>query len=244
VKSLRSIGRSLSWRVRRSRDYCKGVASKVAARITPAVKHEDFFPPIEAELGPFRHFFKGNVLNAGAGCRDIRHLVEGRLFNQDLSHGLHNANIDIYSPLHKIPMEEGFFDAIICNAVMEHVENPEDVMGEFRRVCKPGGVLYLGVPFMQPEHLSPTDSQRYTIDGLKSLVNRHGFDVIQAEGIHSVYTTLGWMFTEWSNGAAGFERFLVKCILLPYVQRRNRRSQLHVHSMASVYRVVARRRPA
>ncbi len=210
----------------------------------PPVKSEDFFPPIEEELGPFRHYFRGNVLNAGAGCRDIRHLVDGRLFNQDLPHGTHNANIDILSPLHNIPMEDGYFDAIICNAVLEHVENPEEVMSELSRVCKPDGILYLCVPFMQPEHLDPTDYQRYTIEGLKSLVNRHGFDVMHGEGIHSVYVTVGWICTEWLNGAVGVDRFLLKCVLLPYIRRKARKSRRHVHSLASAYRVVARRRSA
>ncbi len=207
----------------------------------PRVKHEDFFPPIDEELGPFRQYFTGNVLNAGAGNRDIKHLVKGRLFNQDLPQGRHNANIDIFSPLHKIPMEDGFFDAIICNAVLEHVENPEEIMSEFRRVCKPGGILYLGVPFMQPEHLDPTDYQRYTIQGLKSLANRHGFDVIHAEGVHSVYVTLAWVCTEWLNDATGVDRFLLKFVLLPYICRKARKSRWHVHSLASAYRVVARR---
>jgi SAM-dependent methyltransferase len=124
----------------------------------------EIFPPIERELGPYRHLFTGRVLNAGAGSRDISHLVEGELFNQDIKAAPH---IHYESPLHEIPVEDDFFDAIICNAVLEHVENPERVLAEFGRVCKPSGVLYLCVPFMQPEHLDPTDYQRYTIDGLR-----------------------------------------------------------------------------
>src|SRR2546421_2752924 len=131
----------------------------------PRLSVADLFPPIEEELGPYRHYFRGKVLNAGAGDRDLRPLIEGKLYNQDLPTGLHNANIDILSPLHRIPVEPDFFDAIICNAVLEHVENPEEVMSEFRRVCKPGGILYLCVPFMQPEHRDPADFQRYTIAG-------------------------------------------------------------------------------
>jgi len=201
----------------------------------------EIFPPIEAELGPYQRYFKGNVLNAGAGNRDIRHLINGRLYNQDIQTGLHNANIDIFSPLHQIPIEADFFDAIICNAVLEHVQNPAEVLTEFKRVCKPGGILYLCVPFMQPEHLDPTDFQRYTIDGLKRLVHQHGFEVIHAEGVHSVYTTLAWIFLDWLNAANSFEHFLLKWLFFPYLKRRCRHSQLHVHSLASAYRVIGRK---
>ena len=57
-------------------------------------------PPIEAELGPYRHLFKGRVLNAGAGSRDISDLVDGELFNQDIKAAPH---IHYESPLHADP---------------------------------------------------------------------------------------------------------------------------------------------
>ena len=211
-------------------------------RWAPEISISGLFPPIEEEFGAHKQYFKGNVLNAGAGHRDIRQLVEGKLYNQDIPTGLHNANIDIFSPLHQIPVEANFFDAVICNAVLEHVENPEEVMKEFRRVCKPGGVLYLCVPFMQPEHLDPTDFQRYTIAGLKRLVEQHGFEVIHSDGLHSVYTTLGWIFFEWLNSANTFEHFVLKCLLFPYVKWKRRRCRFHVHSLASAYRVLGRKR--
>jgi SAM-dependent methyltransferase len=207
----------------------------------PKMSVMDLFPPIEAEFGAYKEYFKGNVLNAGAGNRDIRPLIQGRLYNQDIPSGLHNANIDIFSPLHQIPIEAGFFDAIICNAVLEHVENPEAVLAEFNRVCKRGGILYLCVPFMQPEHRDPADFQRYTLDGLQREVRRHGFEVISADGVHSVYTTLGWIFLEWLNSANTLEHFLFKSLLFPYIRHKCRNSRLHVHSLASAYRVIGRK---
>lgn len=215
---------------------------RIWQRLAPRLSVPEIFPSIEDELGPYKHYFKGRVLNAGAGNRDIRPIVEGQLFNQDIPSGQHNANIDIFSPLHQIPVEADFFDAIICNAVLEHVANPDEVMREFNRVCRPEGILYLCVPFMQPEHLDPTDFQRYTMDGLKGLVQRHGFKVIQSEGVHSVYATLAWICLEWLNSANTFEHFLLKWFCFPYLRRKCRRSRFHVHALASAYRVIARKR--
>jgi SAM-dependent methyltransferase len=212
-------------------------------RWTPQLSVPELFPSIDVEFGEYRKYFRGQVLNAGAGNRDIRSLIDGKLYNQDISTGLHNANIDILSPLHQIPVADGFFDAIICNAVLEHVENPDEVMNEFYRVCKPGGVLYLCVPFIQPEHLDPTDFQRYTIDGLRRLVRQHGFEVVQSDGVHSVYTTLGWVFLEWLNSANTFEHFVLKCLLYRYLKRKLRTSRFQVHRLASAYRVVGRKKP-
>jgi SAM-dependent methyltransferase len=195
----------------------------------------EIFPSIEQELGPFRRHFKGKVLNAGAGHRDISPLVDGELYNQDIKPAPH---IQIEGPLHEIPVEDGFFDTIICNAVLEHVENPDEVMSEFRRVCRSGGTLYLTVPFMQPEHLDPTDYQRYTIDGLKRLVTRHGFEVTESSGVHSVYVTLAWVVREWLSAKRGFSGALLRRLLYPYLRRKCRTSDEYVHSLASAYRVI------
>jgi len=198
----------------------------------------EVFPSIETELGPYRHLFKGKVLNAGAGSRDLSPLVEGELFNQDIKAAPH---IRFVSPLHKIPVADGFFDVIICNAVLEHVENPDEVLEEFKRVCRPGGTLYLCIPFMQPEHLDPTDFQRYTLDGLKRTVTQHGFRVTEGGGVHSVYVTLAWIALSWLGPRRDLKGRLLKLILFPILRYKSRTSTTHVHSLASAYRVVATR---
>jgi SAM-dependent methyltransferase len=197
------------------------------------------FPPIEDELAPYAELFTGEVLNAGAGNRDIRRLVPGNVHNQDLAEGLHNADLDIVSPLHEIPVEDGFFNAIVCNAVLEHVANPEEVMTEFRRVCRPGGVLYLCVPFMQPEHKDPGDYQRYTLDGLTLLAERHGFVLRERGAVHNVYTTLAWIAREWLTSADTYGYRALRRVLFPWLTRKSRSSRHQVHSLASAYRVVA-----
>lgn len=64
---------------------------------------------------------------------------------------------DLVSPLakvkmdvHAIPFEDNSFDAVMCNHVMEHVDNDIQAMGEIRRVLKPGGWAIMQVPFYSP----------------------------------------------------------------------------------------------
>jgi len=211
----------------------------------PRIGTSDFFPTLEDEVGAHRRWLTGRVLNAGAGDRDISHLVDGELVNLDIAEGLHDASgIDMFAPLHDIPVADGHFDTIICNAVLEHVRNPHEAMAEFGRVLRAGGILYLVVPFMQPEHLDPTDFQRYTIDGLQELARVHGFEVVEADGVHSVYTTLGWIVMEWLAEVPGWRGWLGRWTILPALRRASLRSDLQVHRLASAYRVIARRLPA
>lgn len=196
----------------------------------------EVFPSIEAELDPYRHRFGGRVLNAGAGSRDISGLVDGELFNQDIKPG---PGIDFESPLDQVPVDDRFFDVVLCNAVLEHVPNPDEVVAELGRVTRPGGLLYLCVPFVQPEHLDPGDYQRYTFDGLRVLVERHGFEVREGGPVHSVYVTLAWIVSEWLAGRRGVGAGLLKAVLYPALRRKCRTSTEQVHSIASAYRVLA-----
>jgi SAM-dependent methyltransferase len=215
----------------------------LGARLAPTLSPGDIFPDLEQEFGEYRRYLRGRVLNAGAGHRDISSMVNGTLINQDIETGLHNDNIDVYSPLDDIPFEDAYFDAIICNAVLEHVADPAAVMSEFARVCRPGGLLYLVVPFMQPEHLDPTDFQRYTRDGLARLCETHGFGAVRVEGVHSVYVTLAWIVAEWLRDAPGARGTFLRLVLFPYLKRKARTSTEHVHSLASAYRAIAVRLP-
>ncbi|MCU1676199.1 MAG: hypothetical protein JWM93_957, partial [Frankiales bacterium] len=221
----------------------RGLVNRLKA-LEPRLEVSDLFPPLEQEFEGYTHLFKGRVLNAGSGDRDISQLIDGELVNQDLDIGLHNENIHVYNPLHDIPFDDGYFDVVICNAVLEHVRNPHEVVAEFARVTRPGGTLYLCVPFMQPEHLDPTDFQRYTLDGLKTLIERFGYDVADSGAVHNVYTTLGWIFIEWLRPFPGWKGKLVRWAVFPLLRRQIPRSRSQIHSLASAYRVVGTRREA
>jgi SAM-dependent methyltransferase len=205
------------------------------------MRESDLFPTLEEEVGRHKDLLVGKVLNAGAGHRDLAALVRGEVTNQDIPQGLHSANIHIYSPLHEIPREDGYFDVVFCNAVLEHVENPEEVIREFARVCRPGGLLYLCVPFMQPEHKDPTDFQRYTAEGLIALVQRQGFVVEKVEAMHNVYTTLAWLVLCWLSASRCLRNVLLNWILFQPLCYLSRHGKEQVFATASAYRVIARR---
>lgn len=209
----------------------------------PRLTTAQIFPPIEKEFGAYRHLFRGKVLNAGAGDRDISEIIDGELYNQDIAHGLHNDNIHIYSPLHEIPKPDGFFDVIICNAVLEHVANPEEIMEEFARVLRDDGILYLGLPFLQPEHKDPTDFQRYTADGMIALANRHKFSVEKIESVHNIYVTLAWIIVYWLSATNSIRNFLLKLLLYPILAWLCSHSNEHIFAAASCYRLLGRREP-
>ena len=77
--------------------------------------------------------------------------------------------VDVAADAHFLPFRDESFQRIECDAVLEHVRSPEQVMREIRRVLAPGGYAHLVTPFCHPFHEYPKDYRRFTPDGLKQL---------------------------------------------------------------------------
>ena len=61
------------------------------------------------------------------------------------------------------------FDIIICTEVLEHTNNPFNVVNELERILKPGGLVCISTPFNFRIHGPLPDNWRFTIHGLKTL---------------------------------------------------------------------------
>jgi len=77
--------------------------------------------------------------------------------------------VDVVTDAERLPFSSNVFQRVECDAVLEHVRNPESAVREMRRVLAPGGYLHLVTPFCHPFHEYPKDFRRFTIDGLKEL---------------------------------------------------------------------------
>jgi SAM-dependent methyltransferase len=86
-------------------------------------------------------------------------------------------HVDIVGDTENLPLKDNSIDALICNAVLEHVKDLDSAVGEFNRVLKPGGLIYIEIPFMQHYHTHDIygvefeDYRRLTKSGLIHLFN-------------------------------------------------------------------------
>ena len=81
-------------------------------------------------------------------------------------------NPDIVGDIHDLPLEDVSQEALICIAVLEHVEEPHKAMAEMYRVLKPGGYVFIYVPFLYYYHAEKGyygDFWRFTKDSLQYL---------------------------------------------------------------------------
>jgi len=66
---------------------------------------------------------------------------------------------------HDLPFMSESFDAVVIQAVLEHVLNPQQCVDEIYRVLKKGGLVYAHTSFMEPLHMKPYDFIRFTPGG-------------------------------------------------------------------------------
>ena len=68
-----------------------------------------------------------------------------------------------------LPFKDSSIDLLISNSVLEHVEYPEKVLDEAKRVIKKDGHFYLCVPSVCLRH-HKMDFTRWTMPGLKTFL--------------------------------------------------------------------------
>jgi SAM-dependent methyltransferase len=77
--------------------------------------------------------------------------------------------VDVLAANQRLPFDDGALDAVFSLDVLEHVDDPFACARELARVLRPGGVLYVDVPFMQAEHGYPHHYFNATRMGLQRL---------------------------------------------------------------------------
>lgn len=79
---------------------------------------------------------------------------------------------DIIGDIHNLPLADNSVDAIVCLAVLEHVENPLKATAEIHRVLKSGGFCLIQLPFLYYYHAERgyyKDYWRFTEDAVELL---------------------------------------------------------------------------
>ncbi len=142
------------------------------------------------------HYIKGDVLDFGCGSKPYISLFDGAAtytgldYETEVSSKNEHLSADVFYNGKTIPFGNDHFDNAFSSEVLEHVFNPDVILPEIHRVLKPGGHLMLTCPFFWPEHEQPYDYARYSSFGLKHLMEKNGFEVVNYEKTGSYWHCL------------------------------------------------------
>ena len=90
----------------------------------------------------------------------------------------------------ELPLANSSIDAIFCNAMLEHVREPQRAVDEMYRVLAHSGRLILSVPFIYPYH-DRVDYYRFTDTALRHIFRN--FDAVEIEPLGDYFYVV-WLF--------------------------------------------------
>ncbi len=111
------------------------------------------------------------ILNIGSGIKAIHPEV----INVDI---FPYQNVGLVTDATKLPITDNSVDMVITESTLEHIPDVELAIQEICRVVKPGGFVYISIPFLMPFHASPNDYFRLTSAGIK-----HKFAIFEEQRV-------------------------------------------------------------
>lgn len=137
----------------------------------------------------------GSILGHGMGPLVTEPGLQ--LVDTDVSIGERTA---LVCDAHDLPFADETFDAVVAQAVLEHVVDPNRCVDEIHRVLRADGLVYAETPFMQQVHGGQYDFTRFTPLGHRRLF-RH-FEQIDAGSGAGPATVLAWSYWYFLRGFA------------------------------------------
>lgn len=136
------------------------------------------------------------ILDAGGGAGFAKELSKYEKLFENSEYVVFDINAEpapgvVKGDIHELPFADGSFDAFICKSVLEHVQNPQKVVGELYRILKKGGKGFLYVPFLFPYHAEKgfyKDYWRFSEDGVYELLK--SFSKIEIQKVRGFFETL------------------------------------------------------
>jgi SAM-dependent methyltransferase len=130
-------------------------------------KHYDDYLP---------RFAHGRLLDLGCGKVPLFSAYKDLVTESvcvDWSRSMHgNDHLDAICDLNGLlPFANNEFDTVLLSDVLEHIAEPQRLIGEIDRVLRSNGTLLMNVPFYYWLHEQPFDFYRYTEFALRRFVD-------------------------------------------------------------------------
>ena len=138
---------------------------------------------------------------AGQGMEPLLATPGIDLVESDVSFG---PRTNLICDGHDIPLADGSVDAVVVQAVLEHVVDPHAVAAEIHRVLKPDGLVYAETPFMQQMHGGRYDFERFSFWGHRRLFRQ--FSEVDSGIACGPGMALAWSYTYFLRSFARSRR--------------------------------------
>ena len=156
-----------------------------------------YFTRKELYKGIARHAasFHGDMIDLGCGTKPYKHEFKNvsKYIGLDIEHSGNwdtKEMIDVFYDGKTFPFKDQSIDGVFSSETFEHIFNLEEIIAEINRVLKKDGHLLITCPFFWPEHEVPYDYARYSSFGIKHLLEKHGFVIVEQQKTGNYITAM------------------------------------------------------
>lgn len=156
------------------------------------------------------------VLDYGCGSKPYQYLFKDKTqkyIGVDVGDNPH-ADL-LIEPEQKLNLTDNQFDVILSSQVLEHVEDVDGYMNECFRLLKTGGILFLSTHGTWQYHAAPYDFNRWTSIGLKKLMEKFQFEVLESIPVLGQLALTSQLRLSFYNSFANMIGVFGKILLAP-----------------------------
>ncbi len=125
---------------------------------------------------------------------------------------LEGDDVDVVSDAHDFKeFADGSFEGVYSASTFEHIQFPWVAAQALFRIIQSGGWLYVATHHTFPVHGYPFDYTRWTDEGLRSLFEWAGFEVVEANMTDRCVITPPSNITVWDTNAPAYLGVEVFC---------------------------------
>jgi ubiquinone/menaquinone biosynthesis C-methylase UbiE len=153
-----------------------------ALKVKPNTKIID----VGAGEAPYRELF--------SQCKYMTHdFMEYKGTSSGISEEKWNySQIDFVSDIVEIPVDDEFFDVVLCTEVLEHVPDPISALREMSRILAPNGTMLLTVPLSAGLHQEPYHFYGgFTPHFFEMFLTRFNMEITELTPICGLYRHVG-----------------------------------------------------
>lgn len=161
---------------------------------------------------------RGDVFDMGCGNKPYEPLFSNitSYTGCDVVQSSENK-VDVICSTTSVPLGNEKFDTVFSTQVMEHVEEPQQMLHEAYRLLRNNGKIILTVPMVWEHHEVPYDFYRYTKYGLEYMFRKAGFVNIDVKANGGKWATLGQLTQNIiDDSLRGRKGIVRKVFWLPY----------------------------
>lgn len=149
----------------------------------------------------------GVLLDIGCGTKPYKDIFQHEKYiGIDVPWSEIKTNADATALGEALPFKDTSFDTVLILEVLEHVKNPEKVVEEISRVSKKNCNVIVSMPQIFMNHGEPHDYQRYTIHGLRALLEKNGFELKEHHKVCGTWGSTGLLLTLFFSNFYGLEK--------------------------------------